>query len=381
MIESKKNDASIILHSGGTTGTPKGIILTNGNFNALAEQVKIVFNNVNVGDKILAILPIFHGFGLGVSIHATLNLGMEVVLIPQFNAKEADTILKKYKPAIITGVPTLYEAFLKNKGLENADLSFLKYCVSGGDTLTLEQTKRIDEFFKDHNSKARIQQGYGMTESLAAVCVGHGVANKPCTIGIPFPGTYLKIVAIGSQDKVSYGTPGEICICGPTVMTGYLNNPDETNLVLQKHKDGNIWLHTGDIGSMDKDGIITYIQRLKRMIISSGYNIYPQQIESIIESHPSVLKCTVVGVPHPYKVQVPKAYIVLKQDINLNHSIKKEIKELCFENLSKFSQPADFEYRESLPTTLIGKIDYKKLEREAIEKGIEQDGNTTLPNS
>ena len=156
-------------------------------------------------------------------------------------------------------------------------------------------------------------------------------------------------------------------------MQGYFNNVEETNMVLQVHKDGNVWLHTGDIGTMDKDGIVTYVQRLKRMIVSSGYNVYPQQIESVIEMHEDVLKCTVVGVPHPYKVQVAKAYIVLKEGIKPSLSIKKEIKELCEKNLSKFSLPADYEYRESLPKTLIGKVDYKQLEREAIEKSLEPD--------
>ena len=170
-----------------------------------------------------------------------------------------------------------------------------------------------------------MSKGYGMTESVAATALAFGNANKPCSIGIPFPGNYIKIVAQGSQEEVKYGELGEICVCGPTVMQGYFNNVEETNMVLQVHKDGNIWLHTGDIGTMDKDGIVTYVQRLKRMIVSSGYNVYPQQIESVIEMHEDVLKCTVVGVPHPYKVQVAKAYIVLKEGIKPSLSIKKEI--------------------------------------------------------
>ena len=372
-VKSKKDITSVILHSGGTTGIPKGIVLTNGNLNALALQVKIVFKDIIPGDKILAIMPIFHGFGLGVSVHSGFVLGAEVVLVPQFSAKTFDNLVKRNKPQVIVGVPTLFEALLNNKGFNGMDMSYVKHFVSGGDSLNEKQNDSINEFLRNHGCNIKVEQGYGMTESVAATALAFGKANKPCTIGIPFPGNYFKIVAKGTQEEVKFGEVGEICVCGPTVMQGYCNNEKETNLVLQIHKDGNIWLHTGDIGSMDEDGVITYVQRLKRMIISSGYNVYPQQIEQVIETHPEVLKCTVVAMPHKYKVQVAKAYIVLKEGISPSGSLKKEIKELCEKNLSKFSIPYDYEYRKSLPKTLIGKVDYKQLEREAIEKSIEME--------
>ena len=372
-VKSKKDITSVILHSGGTTGIPKGIVLTNGNLNALALQVKIVFKDIIPGDKILAIMPIFHGFGLGVSVHSGFVLGAEVVLVPQFSAKTFDNLVKRNKPQVIVGVPTLFEALLNNKGFNGMDMSYVKHFVSGGDSLTEKQNASINEFLRNHGCNIKVEQGYGMTESVAATALAFGKANKPCTIGIPFPGNYFKIVAKGTQEEVKFGEVGEICVCGPTVMQGYYNNEKETNLVLQIHKDGNIWLHTGDIGTMDEDGVITYVQRLKRMIISSGYNVYPQQIEQVIETHPEVLKCTVVAMPHKYKVQVAKAYIVLKEGISPSGSLKKEIKELCEKNLSKFSIPYDYEYRKSLPKTLIGKVDYKQLEREAIEKSIEME--------
>lgn len=372
-VKSKKDITSVILHSGGTTGIPKGIVLTNGNLNALALQVKIVFKDIVPGDKILAIMPIFHGFGLGVSVHSGFVLGAEVVLVPQFSAKTFDNLVKRNKPQVIVGVPTLFEALLNNKGFNGMDMSYVKHFVSGGDSLTEKQNDSINEFLRNHGCNIKVEQGYGMTESVAATALAFGKANKPCTIGIPFPGNYFKIVAKGTQEEVKFGEVGEICVCGPTVMQGYYNNEKETNLVLQIHKDGNIWLHTGDIGTMDEDGVITYVQRLKRMIISSGYNVYPQQIEQVIETHPEVLKCTVVAMPHKYKVQVAKAYIVLKEGISPSGSLKKEIKELCEKNLSKFSIPYDYEYRKSLPKTLIGKVDYKQLEREAIEKSIEME--------
>ena len=265
-------DPAVILHSGGTTGKPKGIVLSNGNFNALALQARVIFKDLKPEDKVLGIMPIFHGFGLGVSFHIPFGLGCEVILVPQFNAKKFDELLDKYKPNVICGVPTLYEALINTKN-RNLDLSMLKYVISGGDSLSSNLTEKINDFLKEHGSRVKVSQGYGMTEALAAVALSFGDAYRDGSIGIPFPGNYIKIVTPGTQDEVPYGEDGEICVSGPTVMLGYLNDERETNEMLQKHKDGAIWLHTGDIGMMNENGIIYYRQRLKRMIVSSGYNI------------------------------------------------------------------------------------------------------------
>lgn len=360
-----KDTPAVILHSGGTTGNPKGIVLSNGNFNALSTQAKIVFSEVGPKDKVLAIMPIFHGFGLGVSINAPLVLGCEVILVPQFNAKKFDKLLEKYKPNILFGVPTLFEALI-NTNNEHLNLSMVKYVISGGDSLSPALERRINVFLANHKARIQISQGYGMTESLAAVAVAFGKANKPGSIGIPLPSNYIKIVKPRTQDEVPYGEDGEICISGPTVMLGYLDNEKETNEMLQIHKDGLIWLHTGDMGTMDEDGVIFYRQRIKRMIISSGYNIYPAHVEQVIEEHPAVLKCTVVGIPHPYKIEVPKAYIVLKNGYK-PLSVRKSIREHCKKNLAAYAIPYEFEYRKSLPKTLIGKVDFKKLQEENSE--------------
>lgn len=360
-----KDTPAVILHSGGTTGNPKGIVLSNGNFNALSTQAKIVFSEVGPKDKVLAIMPIFHGFGLGVSISAPLALGCEVILVPQFNAKKFDKLLEKYKPNILFGVPTLFEALI-NTNNEHLNLSMVKYVISGGDSLSPALERRINVFLANHKARIQISQGYGMTESLAAVAVAFGKANKPGSIGIPLPSNYIKIVKPRTQDEVPYGEDGEICISGPTVMLGYLDNEKETNEMLQIHKDGLIWLHTGDMGIMDEDGVIFYRQRIKRMIISSGYNIYPAHVEQVIEEHPAVLKCTVVGIPHPYKIEVPKAYIVLKNGYK-PLSVRKSIREHCKKNLAAYAIPYEFEYRKSLPKTLIGKVDFKKLQEENSE--------------
>lgn len=361
--EVSKDDPAVILHSGGTTGTPKGILLSNSNFNALAEQAKTVLCRLDKGDVVLAIMPIFHGFGLGVSIHTPLHIGCTVNLVPQFDARHFDKLLIKTKPQVIVGVPTLYEALL-NTNNKKLDLSGLKYAICGGDSLSIPLARKINVFLEEHHSNVKIMQGYGMTESTAATALACDEFNVEGSIGIPFPGDYFKIVKPHTQDELPYGETGEICVSGPTVMLGYLNNEKETNEVLQIHEDGNIWLHTGDMGYMNENGIIFYQSRLKRMIVSSGYNVYPTQIENVIEEHEAVLKCTVIGIPHPYKVEVAKAIIVLKNGYTDSWTVKKSIKEHCEKNLSRYSLPYEYEFRKSLPKTLIGKVDFKKLSEE-----------------
>lgn len=359
----KLDDEAVILYSGGTTGSPKGIILTNLNFNALAMQARIACDPVKEGDSLLAILPIFHGFGLGVSIHTPLYIGMKVILVPDFSPRKFGSLIKKYKPNFITGVPTLYEALLKTK-LGKKDLSSITCVISGGDTLIPSFKKKVDDFLASHGSSAKIRCGYGLTEGTAASCLNPKSEYRDNSIGIPLPDMLYKIIKIGTLDEAKTMEDGEICICGPTVMKGYLNNPEETNKALVKHKDGKIWLHTGDVGCMDKDGFIYFKQRLKRMIVSSGYNIYPSYIEDIICKHPLVDSCVVIGIPHEYKKQVAKAYIVLKKGERVTMGVKKQIKKYCEENLSKYSWPYEYEYRDSLPTTFVGKVAYKKLEEE-----------------
>ena len=367
-VEETKDDACVILHSGGTTGTPKGIVLSNGNFNAMTEQIRIIFKKLEVNDHILAIMPIFHGFGLSVSINAPLNYGCTIYMVPQFDSRKMDKLLIETKPAVVVGVPTLYEALI-NKENKKLNLFNLKYAVSGGDSLTKELGDRINQYLAEHGATIKVSQGYGLTEATAAVCLSTEEYNFAGSIGIPFPLDYIGIFNPETDEEMPYGKTGEICICGPTVMMGYLNNEKETNDVLQVHKDGNIWLHTGDMGYQRKDGVIFYQSRLKRMIITSGYNVYPSQIENIIESHEAVLKCTVIGIPHPYKMQVAKAIIVLKNGYTESLAIKKSIKELCEKNLARYSLPYEYEFRKSLPRTLIGKVDFNKLAEEELKKG------------
>ena len=357
------NDLAVILYSGGTTGEPKGIMLSNLNINALALGAHELIKQTIPGNSVLSLLPIFHGFGLAVCIHTPLLSGMKCILIPQFNAKKFGDLIRKTKPNFLVGVPTLYEALLKQK-LKKRDLECVEAVISGGDILTPELKKKVDEYLKQYGSYATVRPGYGLTEATAATCLTNEGEYVEGLIGVPFPDTYFKIVKINTLEEADIGTDGEICISGPTVMMGYLNNEVETNQTLKYHPDGKLWLHTGDVGAMQEDGTIVFKQRIKRIIVSSGYNIYPSYIENVIVSHKDVLSCAVIGVPHKYKGQVAKAYIVLKDGVELTGKLKKEIIELCKKNVSIYSLPKEYEYRSSLPKTKVGKVAFTELEKE-----------------
>lgn len=364
----KDSNVAAILYSGGTTGYPKGIELTNLNFNALAMQSFEACACLSEKYKVLSIMPVFHGFGLGICIHTVQYFGGTSILLPQFSAKTFDKLLKKYKPNVIAGVPTLYEALLKNKNLDGCDLSFLKCVISGGDSLSVNLKKKIDKFLRDHGADIQVREGYGLTECVTGSCLTPMKYYREGSIGIPYPDTYYKIVKPETTNEVPYGDEGEIVISGPSVMKGYLKDPKETKLTLKKHSDGLIWMHTGDLGYMDDDGFVYFKQRLKRVIISSGYCIYPQYIENIIDSCPNVLMSCVIGIDHPYKVQVAKAFIVLKNGIPASDEILKSIKEQCEKNLAKYSWPFEYEFRDELPKTLVGKVAYNELIKEEKAK-------------
>lgn len=356
-----KDQRAVIMHSGGTTGTPKSIVLTNGNFTSLALQIGMKFRFES--EIVLGILPTFHSFGLGVTIYGPLAMGFEVVLIPKFNIKEFPKMLSKYKPTIIPGVPTLFEAMLKAKKMNKNNISQIKFLISGGDDLSDALADDIVSFLRKNGSFGKLEKGYGLTESCAAVIATLDVEDKHSNIGIPFPGNDVCFVKPNTIEEVEIGEEGEICISGPTIMEGYLNNEEENKTTLQLHDDGKIWLHTGDLGKVDENGIIHYIQRLKRMIISSGFNVYPSQIEKVLKTDSRIDNCVVVGQPHPYKVEVPVAYIVLKKDVKKDSKLKKELKALCIKNLARHSIPSKFEFKDELPKTLIGKIDFKSLQK------------------
>lgn len=377
-IEVKGTDPAVILYSGGTTGVSKGIVLSSLNFTATAQgtlatseclpltieemysdKVKEVMNREYI---VLSVMPLFHGFGLGIGVHAFLSFGGKCILVPTFTPETFSKLIVKKRPNYIAGVPTLYEKMIRSEAMQDADLSCLEGIFSGGDSLPVETKRRVDAFLKEHNCKTTIREGYGLTESVTASCLTPVREQREGSIGIPFPDNYYKIVKIGTTEEVPAGEEGEICMCGPNIMIGYFENQKETDDVLKVHEDGMKWLHTGDIGMMDEDGFVYFRQRYKRLIISSGYNIYPSQIENIIDKYPGVSASCAIGIPDPIRQQVVKVFIVLDEGVEPSEELTQNIKAYCRENISKFSMPKYFEYIDKIPTTKVGKVAYRELE-------------------
>ena len=367
-VERKASDPAVILYSGGTTGKTKGILLSNRNFNALGRQVIAANPMFRPGDKMLAAMPLFHGFGLGVCVHTMLSSGGRCILVPRFTAQSYAKLISKYRCNFIAGVPTLYEALIRIPDMKNADLSCLKGVFSGGDSLSVELKKKFDKFLYDHKATVQIREGYGTTETVTACCLTPTHISKEGSIGIPFPDTYIKIVKPDTDEELPYGEEGEILLAGPTVMQEYINHPEETVRTLRTHEDGLTWVYTGDLGYMDSDGFIYFKGRAKRMIVSSGYNIYPGQIENILDAHEKVHMSCVIGVPDPYKMQAVKVFLMLKPGVDANDATKEEIMAYCRKNIAKYALPKEIEFRDELPKTLVGKVAYRQLEEEEAEK-------------
>ena len=367
-VHKDKDETAVVLYSGGTTGIQKGIELTNYNFNSLASQIVAVNPMFRPGDKMLAAMPIFHGFGLGVCIHSMLFNGGRCILVPRFTPKSYAKLMVNKRCNFVAGVPTLYEALLRLDSMEKADLSALKGVFSGGDSLSIELKKKLDKFLYDHHASIQVREGYGTTETVTACCLTPPTMNKEGSIGVPFPDTYIKIVEPGTDKELPYGQEGEILLAGPSVMKCYMKHPDETATTLRKHADGLTWVYTGDLGIMDEQGFTYFKGRAKRMIISSGYNIYPAQMENILDANPMVSMSCVIGVPDDYKMQKVKAFVVLKPEYPENEETWLKLMAYCKKHVAKYSMPYDIEFRKDLPKTLVGKVAYRVLEEEELAK-------------
>lgn len=365
-IRRKANDPAVILYSGGTTGTSKGIVLTNLNFNALGQQVIAANPMFRPGDKMLSAMPIFHGFGLGVCIHTMLSQGGRCILVPRFTPKSYAKDLVKNRCNFVAGVPTLYEALLRLNDMDGADLSCLKGVFSGGDSLSVELKKKLDKFLYDHKATVQVREGYGTTETVTACCLTPAHMYKEGSIGLPFPDTYIKIVKPGTDEELPYGEQGEIVLAGPTVMKEYMGHPEETAQTLRTHSDGLTWVYTGDLGTMDNQGFIYFKGRAKRMIVTSGYNVYPAQLENILDAHELVQMSCVIGVPDSYKMQKVKAFVKLVPGVKPNEETKQILMDYCRKHIAKYAMPYDIAFKTDMPKTLVGKVAYRVLEEEEL---------------
>lgn len=366
-VKRDPNSPAAIIYSGGTTGKPKGIIISNANFNAMALQTASVCKYISPGHSVLSALPIFHVFGLALCTHTCLVAGMKCIIVPQLNTKKINKELKKYKPSVYPAVPSLLKMSMNDSDPGSNAFKDIKVVVVGGDYLSPQVKSEYEEYLKAHGSSAVVKSGYGLSEACGFCCCTAQVDEKHVnnhkgTLGIPNPDMIVKIFEPDSDVEKSVGDVGEICITGPTLMMGYINEDEETKKTLVIHNDGRTWLHTGDLGYMDKDGFIFYTSRLKRMIITNGYNVYPIELEDIINKCKYVDTCTVVGIPHKIKSQTPKAVIVLKSNVQDTPEVREEIRRYCYKNIAKYAVPTEYEFRTSLPKTAVGKVAYRDLE-------------------
>ncbi len=361
------DDLAVILYSGGTTGVPKGIMLSNMNFISEGKMVS-EWGKLDDATSVLAILPIFHGFGLGVCVNACFMGGGKSILVPVFTPETVADLIRSRKPSFVIGVPTLFDALSRNPKMHKADLSCLRATFSGADSLPRPVKERFEDLVKKQGGNVQLLEGYGLTEAVTAIMATPIGNYREGSIGVPFPDMLAKIVRLETTDEAPVGEEGEICVSGPAVMMGYLEQPEETANTLKRHADGLIWLHTGDIGTMDEDGFFYFKLRQKRMIKSSGMNVYPAQVEEILYKHEKVRDACVIGVPDEAQVQSVKAFVVLKNPADANPETEKELINFSREHLIKWSCPRSIEFRDDLPKTLVGKIAFNALEKEEIAK-------------
>ncbi|MBE6148690.1 MAG: acyl--CoA ligase [Firmicutes bacterium] len=366
--EYEENRPVVIVYTGGTTGKSKGVVLSNDNLNAASFQCETCGYDFQRQHTWLNIMPPFIVYGVGNGLHLPLAMGMEVILIPQFDPNKFDRLLQKHHPNHVTGVPTHYDSIVKSKVIEKEGLKYLLSPIVGGDKLNEASEEIINKFFKKNNCNFNVSKGYGMSEVCAAVCTASiPEINEIGSVGIPFHHTIIAVFDPETGKELKYNEIGEICISGPNTMLGYYNNEDETNNIIRKHKDGLMWVHSGDLGYITERGVVHIQGRTKEMIVRpDGFKVFPILIEEVILSHANVKACKVVGVKDKNYSQgeLPKAYIVLEKETDNENKLKSELKKICEERLAEYLQPIDFVIKSELPKTSIGKIDFMKLKAE-----------------
>ena len=365
-VEYGENDLAAVTLTGGTTGAPKGVMLSNDGFNAIAFDFKHCGVSYRRGQRFMNIIPMFSSYGIVSSLHMPLTLGLEVVIIPKFNADKVGYYVKKYRPEHTLLVPAHYEKLMNSKEMSKGfDLSFFRTAGSGGDTMNAGLEAKLNSFLESRGCRYPLSQGYGMSEvSSAASCCCNG-NFKSLSVGYPLLTTTIGIFEPGTSNELDYGEEGEICISGPSIMLGYLNNKAETDNVIHRHPDGTLWVHSGDIGHMDEEGFVYIKGRIKRMItLFNGHKIFPTHIESVLGRHSLVSSCAVVGVKDSGHAQGQLTLAVIEtneQSIEKQLQLKNELYEMCRQELEGPAKPYDIIFIDAMPHTGMGKIDYLKL--------------------
>ena len=366
--------ACVVVHTGGTTGSPKGVMLTDRNFNAIAVQFSAYEGLFKKGQTLMNIMPPFIAYGYACGVHLPLVLGLTVVIIPNLDPAKLGSLIWKYKPEHMFGVPAHYQQMAADSKLKDKDLSFIRNYAAGGDAISIGAEKTVNEFLAAHNVEYPMAKGYGMTEVSSAATCAAGKNNKLGSVGIPLVNTLVSVFEPDTEKELPIGERGELCISGPTMMKCYYNKPAETAAILRTHEDGRVWVHTGDIGYMDEDGFVYLDSRIKRLIIRhDGFKVFPSMIENVISQHPAVHQCSVVGCTDKDHVQgrLPFVYIVLDPEAAVSvkkRQIIKELRQLCAEELPEYVQPVGYKFIDSMPMTPVGKFDYRKLEEEITSR-------------
>ena len=365
--------ACVVVHTGGTTGSPKGVMLTDNCFNAIAQQFSAYDTLFKKGQTLMNIMPPFIAYGYACGVHLPLVLGLKVVIIPNLDPAKLGSLLLKYRPEHMFGVPSHYQQIAADPKLQKKDLSFIRNYAAGGDAISLGAEKTVNEFLKAHNVEYPMAKGYGMTEVSSAATVAAGNVNKPGSVGIPMVNTLISTFEPGTEKELPIGQRGELCISGPGMMKGYYNKPDETAIILRTHADGRVWVHTGDLGYLDEDGFVYLDSRIKRLIIRhDGFKVFPSMIENVVSQHPAVHQCSVVGCADKDHVQgrLPFVYIVLNPAAAgvKKKQIVKELRQMCMEELPEYVQPVAYKFIAEMPMTPVGKFDYRKLEEEITSR-------------
>ena len=358
--------ACVVVHTGGTTGSPKGVMLTDDCFNGIALQFQAYPKLFHRGQKLMNVMPPFIAYGFACGIHLPLVLGFTVIIIPNLDPAKLGSLVLKHKPEHMFGVPTHYQQLAADPKLRDKDLSFIINYAAGGDSLSRGAEQTVNDFLAAHGARYPIAKGYGMTEVSSAATVAAGLDNKPGSVGIPMVNTVVAAFEPGTDQELPIGQRGELCISGPCLMKGYYNKPEETAILLRRHPDGRVWAHTGDMGYLDEDGFVFLDSRIKRMIIRhDGFKVFPSMIENVVSRHPAVHQCSVVGCADKDHTQgrLPFVYIVLKSDTTAKKKqVIRELERMCAEELPEYVQPVAYKFISSMPMTPVGKIDYRQLE-------------------
>jgi long-chain acyl-CoA synthetase len=355
------NDVAVLQYTGGTTGTPKGAMLTHHNIFANTIQCTTLHvPSLRRGDeRYLLVIPFFHIYGFTCGLMAAAWLGGMQILIPKYDVDAVLNAVRDHRPTYFPAVPTIYISLLNHPRAREYGLDRIRAFNSGSAPLPLEVLAQFENL-----TGGMLSEGYGLSEASPVTHTSPSLSvRKPGSIGIPLPDTDMKIVDLENGiDEMPLGEAGELCIAGPQVMKGYWNRPDETAHALRKDANGCVWLYTGDVATMDADGFTYIVQRKKDMIIVSGFNVYPTEIEQVLFTHPAVMEAAVIGVPDSYRGEAVKAFVVLKPGAAAS---LEELQKHCAENLAEFKRPSTIELRESLPKTAVGKV-LRRVLREEI---------------